>query len=119
MRSDRPRRRPNPRAQWEQEVVDAYHDKCWRDLLEPLYDRFQAWKAGQLTHADVDETIHQTHRASQKLFTFFAQSRSYLVRLVQFSAEAWFREWVSEHPAPQQEAPQATVTDRPSNPRQA
>ncbi len=35
----------SPLHQWEQEMIDAYYDHQWRLTLDPLYEKFQRWKA--------------------------------------------------------------------------
>jgi hypothetical protein len=85
--------------QWEQALIDAYYDYRWREILDPLYEKFQRWKAGELSHDDMDAAIHQTHKQTRKLYTLFSESRSFLVRLIQWDA-AWFDEWVIHHPPP-------------------
>ncbi len=66
----------SPLYQWEQEMIDAYHDYKWRQALDPLYDQFQCWKAGKLTHDEMDNAIHQTHKDCQKTDAFHKQTRS-------------------------------------------
>ena len=31
---------------WEESMVDAYWDYRWRQIMDPLCDTFQRWKAG-------------------------------------------------------------------------
>jgi hypothetical protein len=52
-------------------LLDAYYDYRWRQVLEPLYQKFQQWKDGELDHMDMDEAIHQTHKQNQELYVFF------------------------------------------------
>ena len=92
-------RRPAPVWQWEQALIDAYYDHRWHDVLDPLYEKFERWQAGELSHDDIDEAIHQTHKQTRKLYTLFTEKRSFLVRLIQWDA-AWFDEWVKDHPPP-------------------
>jgi hypothetical protein len=80
-------------------LIDAYYDARWHAVLDPLYEQFQRWKAGALTHADLDEAIHQAHRQSQELFAFFRQRRDHLVAVIPFDRD-WFEPWVAAHPAP-------------------
>lgn len=47
----------SPLRQWEQEMLDAYCDHQWRLTLDPLYDKFQQWKAGKLSHNEMDDTF--------------------------------------------------------------
>lgn len=95
----RKKKRQTPEWQWEQALIDAYYDYRWRRVLDPLYEKFQRWKAGQLTHADMDRAIHETHKETRELFKLFTSKRSWLVTLIQLDRE-WFQEWVAEHPPP-------------------
>lgn len=63
----RKKRAYTPEYQWEQALLDAYYDFRWRQVLDPLYDKFQRWKAGELDHAEMDKAIHQTHKQTQEL----------------------------------------------------
>ena len=40
----------SPLYQWEQEMIDAYHDHQWHLVLDPLYEKFQDWKTGKASH---------------------------------------------------------------------
>ena len=92
-------KRKSPEGQWEQTLIDAYYDMQYHRVLDPLYEKFQQWKSGELTHDDIDEAIHQTHRENQKLYSFFTQNRDMLVFLIE-NDEEWFSEWVADHPPP-------------------
>lgn len=50
----------SPLYQWEQEMIDAYHDYQWRLVLDPLYEKFQDWKAGKVSHLEMmaETTLH-------------------------------------------------------------
>ena len=52
-------------------MIDAYSDYRWRQVLNPLYEKFQQWKSGELGHMDMDEAIHQTHKENQEVYIFF------------------------------------------------
>ncbi len=71
----------------------------WHEVLDPLYDKFQLWKPGQLDLDDMDTVIHETHKQTRDIFNQFTQKREWLVRLIQFD-EAWFNQWVKENPPP-------------------
>ena len=92
-------KRKSPEGQWEQTLIDAYYDMQYHRVLDPLYEKFQQWKSGELTHDDIDEAIHQTHRENQKLYSFFTQNRDMLVFLIERDEE-WFPAWVADHPPP-------------------
>jgi len=94
----RKKRRQTPEWQWEQALIDAYYDYRWHQVLDPLYEKFQRWKAGELTHADMDQAIHETHKKNQELYRLFTQKRSFLIGLIQL--DEWFDEWVANNPPP-------------------
>ena len=60
------KRHKSPRQRWEQALIDAYYDYRCHEVLDPLYDQFQRWKAGELTHDDMDQAIHEAQRKNQE-----------------------------------------------------
>ena len=95
----RKKRRDAPEWQWEQSLIDHYYDFRHRELLEPLYEQFQRWKAGDLSHADLHETIHHIHKQNQQLYSFFSNKRDFLTGAIQMDDE-WFDVWIKDHPRP-------------------
>jgi hypothetical protein len=93
------KKRQTPEWQWEQALIDAYYDYRWHQVLDPLYEKLQRWKAGELAHADVDKAIHETHKQNRELYHLFRESRSFLVGLIQWDRD-WFEGWVVENPPP-------------------
>lgn len=93
------RRTQTPEYQWEQALLDAFYDYRWREVLEPLYQKFQQWKAGELDHLVISEAIHRTRKETQAVYSIFTMKRDILVRALQFNEE-WFQEWVKENPPP-------------------
>jgi len=85
--------------EWEQALIDAYYDYRWRQVLDSLYEQFQRWKAGELTHADMDRAIHETHKQNQDLYRLFRENRRLLARLIQWD-RAWFDGWLVDNPPP-------------------
>jgi hypothetical protein len=71
----------------EREIIDEYYDKRMRQLLEPLYEDFQKWKRGELSHYELLERIHQVHKENQKLYRLFTSSREFLLKVIDFEAE--------------------------------
>ena len=92
-------KRPSLQKQWEQALIDAYYDYRWRQVLQPLHADLQHWAAGELTHGDLDQRIHQAHKKSRELYNLFGEKRAWLARIIQLD-EDWFPEWLKEHPAP-------------------
>ena len=92
----------SPLYQWEQEMIDAFHfhDYQWRLALDPLYEQFQRWKAGKISHLEMDEAIHKTHKECQQVYSLFTSSQDFLVKVIQFN-EDWFPHWVKDHPKPE------------------
>jgi hypothetical protein len=84
----------SPLHQWE-----AYYDYQWRLTLNPLYDKFQGCKAGEISHAEIDEAIHKAHKSCQDVYNLFTTKRDLLVRIIQINEE-WFSQWVKNHPQP-------------------
>ena len=93
----RRKRRETPEYKWEQALIDDYYDYRWRQVLNPLYEKFKHWEAGELTHWDMDQAIHETHKENQHLYSLFNESRSFLVGIIQWDEE-WFDAWVADHP---------------------
>ena len=79
----RRKRRDTPEWPWEQAPLDDYYDHRWREVPGTLYEQFQRWAAGELTHDDMDQAIHQTHKENRKLYSLFGEKRDFLVRLIQ------------------------------------
>jgi len=42
----------SPLYEWQREMVAAFHDYRWRQVLEPLYEKFRQWKAGEISHKE-------------------------------------------------------------------
>jgi hypothetical protein len=95
----RKKRRETPEWQWEEALIEAYHDLRWREVLEPLYEKFQRWKAGELDHDDMDHAIHETHKQTQEVYKFFIQRKALLIKFIQWDDE-WFEAWAKDHPPP-------------------
>ena len=92
-------KRKSPEWEWEQSLIDAYYDARMHETLDPLYEKFQLWKAGELEHADIDEAIHKVHKMNQELYSFFNQRREILIFFIQ-TDEEWFTGWLTDHPPP-------------------
>ena len=95
----RKKRRKTPEYKWEQALIDDYYDYRWRQVLNPLYEKFKRWEAGELEHWDMDQAIHETHKENQQLYSLFTQNRRLLIGLIQWDEE-WFAKWIGDHPPP-------------------
>jgi hypothetical protein len=92
-------KQPSPAREWQQKMIDDYYDFKWKELLEPLFQDFQRWKAGERSHADMDAAIHAAHKESQKLYSLFGEKRETLASWIQLDQD-WFLPWLAGHPAP-------------------
>lgn len=52
------------------ETVATYHHACLAELIAHVAEAIDAHRAGTLDAHDVDERIHQYHRATQRLWSF-------------------------------------------------
>jgi hypothetical protein len=87
-------------------MIDALHDykpsspmDQWPLALDPLHQQFQGWNAGDASHLEMDEAIHKTHKACQKVYGLCTTKRDFLVSAIQFN-EDWFPGWEKDHPRP-------------------
>ena len=80
-------------------MSDAFHDYQWHLVLDPLNKKFQRWNAGVLSHGELDEAIHKTHKECRKVYSLFTEKRDFLVSVIPFN-EDWFPKWVTDHPKP-------------------
>ena len=55
----------------DREIVGRYHQKLTEDALDPLYEHFLQWKAGQLAYYELTEKIHEFHKHNQKIWSKF------------------------------------------------
>jgi hypothetical protein len=97
MSRNKPKHRHSP--QWEESLLEAYYDHCWREVLDPLYEQLARWKKGELEHEEVSNSIHQTHKQTARLYNLFIQKRDFLVVIAQ-QEQDWFNSWLTGHPAP-------------------
>ena len=67
----------------ERECIAAYYDKRMRELLDPLYDDFQKWKRGDLSHDELSDRIHEFHKENLKVNSLFRQNREFSLKLIE------------------------------------
>lgn len=72
-----------PECQWEEALVDVYYDHRWRQLLQPLSEAFQRWKAGELIHADVDRAIEEAYKEKCWISNLCSPRRDRALALIQ------------------------------------
>ena len=101
--------------QWEKALIDAYYDYRWHKLLDPLCDTFKSWKAGELTHADVDRAIEEAYKERCLINNLFGQRRDRSVALIHWWDRDWFEAWVNEHRPPSGFQPPSLPESQPQN----
>ena len=85
------------RAEWDQLMIDDYYDYRWRRLVDPLCEKMQLWKDGNLTHAEMEQTLEQVHQEVCEARLLFRQRKDRLVNLIQHWDRDWFEDWVEKH----------------------
>ncbi|MGD1996960.1 MAG: hypothetical protein PVH62_09325 [Anaerolineae bacterium] len=99
---ERDERTPQGAAQqWHQMLIDDYYDYRWRQVIEPLCDKLQRWKDGELAHAEMDQTLEEVHQQVCEVRGLFSQREDRLVNLIQWLDWEWFEEWVESHSPPE------------------
>lgn len=102
----------SPAQKWEQTLVDDYHDYRWHQVMEPLCDKLQLWKEGQVNHEEMDQFMEDVHQQIWEMRSVFSQRRDRLVNLIQWWDREWFLEWIKEYSPP----PGAAVLPEPPEP---
>jgi hypothetical protein len=88
------------RSEWEEKLIADYYDYRWRRIMDPLCDKMQRWKDGDLTYAEMEETLEEVHEETCEVRSLFRQRRDRLVNLVQHWDREWFERWLVEHRRP-------------------
>ncbi len=90
----------SPAFKWEQALIDDYRDYRWKKALEPLCDKMQRWKEGEVSHEEMDQFMEQVHQQIWEMRNIFHQRRDRLVNLIQWWDREWFLKWVMEYTPP-------------------
>jgi len=98
-RAEKPR--PTTAQRWEERMIADYYDYRWRDVIEPLCERLQRWKDGDLSHAEMEEVLEEVHRRVCEVRSLFGQRQDRLVMLIQWLDREWFQSWVTAHAPPE------------------
>lgn len=98
-----------PAQQWEDRLVDDYRNHRWRRLMEPMCDKMEKWRAGELTYSDMDQALEECHQQACELRNILIQRKDRLVTLIQYLDREWFEAWVKDYSPP----PGARVVPQP------
>jgi hypothetical protein len=99
---------------WEEIMTNAYWDYRWTEIMGPLCDTFQRWKAGELGHADVDKAIDTAYKEKCMINSLLARRPDHAAAVIQWWDREWFLEWMEENRPP----PDAIISadlDEPSD----
>ena len=101
---------PSSTQEWEQKLVDDYYNYRWHQVMDPLCDQLQKWKAGNLFHREMDSVMTKVQSEIWEIRNIFGQRQDRLVNLVQWLDRQWFLEWIKEYTPP----PGAAILPHPS-----
>jgi hypothetical protein len=59
---------------WEQSMTDDCREYRWQQIMDPLCETFQRWKAGELAHADVSQAIDRAYKEKCVISGLLAQN---------------------------------------------
>ena len=91
---------PGSYKEWEQKLVDDYYNYRWHQVMDPLCDQLQRWKAGNLSPQEMDSVMDKVQSEIWEIRNIFGQRRDRLVNLVQWLDREWFLEWIQEYNPP-------------------
>ncbi|KGX91254.1 hypothetical protein [Pontibacillus marinus] len=57
--------------QRDREILELYHKKVTEEALEPLWNYFEQWKAGEYPYYELTERIHEFHNENQEIYKTF------------------------------------------------
>jgi hypothetical protein len=85
---------------WQEALTDAYWDYRWKKIMEPLCETFQRWKAGELTHQDVDAAIDHAYKEKTTVNSLLSYRPDRAAAVIQWWDQEWFLTWIEENRPP-------------------
>jgi hypothetical protein len=85
---------------WEETLTEAYWDYRWRKIMDPLCDTFQRWKAGELSHSDVDKAIDVAYKEKCSINSLLSQRPDRAAGIIHWWDPEWFETWIEENRPP-------------------
>ena len=85
---------------WEEALTEAYWDYRWREIMEPLCETFQRWKAGKLTHDDVNTAIDKAYKDKCAINSLLTQRYDRAAAIIQWWDREWFEAWIKDNRPP-------------------
>jgi len=87
-------------AEWEKQLINDYYEYRWRQALDPICEKMERWRAGEISHSEMADFLEEVHREVCELRNLFTQREDRLVLLIQWLDREWFDRWVKEHVPP-------------------
>ena len=87
-------------SSWERALTDAYWDYRWRKIMEPLCETFQRWKAGELSHQDVDKAIDEAYKEKCLINNLLTYRPDRAAAVIQWWDREWFLKWIESNRPP-------------------
>lgn len=85
---------------WEEKLTEAYWDYRWRQIMDPLCDTFQRWKAGECGHKDVNDAIDRAYKEKCMINSLLEQRPDRSAAVIQWWDRDWFEAWIEENRPP-------------------
>ncbi len=85
---------------WEEKLTEAYWDYRWRQIMDPLCDTFQRWKAGDCGNEDVNHAIDRAYKEKCAINSLLDQRADRAAAIIQWWDHDWFEAWIKENRPP-------------------
>jgi len=89
----------SPEDKWEEELLGAFYDYRWHEVLDPLYNKMQLWKADQLDHEIILGDIERVQKELKEANQLLRFNRKFVLSIV-MATEDFFKPWIAGHPVP-------------------
>ncbi len=82
---------------WEDRLADEYRDYRWHQLMEPMCEKMEKWRRGELAFAEMDKSLETCCQRAYEVRSVLTQRNDRLVLLIQLLDREWFDAWVEQH----------------------
>jgi len=73
---------PSTAKEWERTLIEDYRNYRWNQVMEPLCDKLQLWKDGQVGYEELDQFMEKIHHQIWEVRNVFGQRKDRLVNLI-------------------------------------
>ncbi len=85
---------------WEEKLTDDYWNYRWHKIMEPLCETFQAWKAGKVSHTEVDKAVDKAYQEKYAINSLLSQRPDRAAALIHWWDPEWFEAWIEKNRPP-------------------